>query len=87
MPLGEELENLWNYPFCKARFCTSALTNLPSGDSEIVKYIYAHAYSSSSMCAFGIPVVIINIIVLTGKKLMMTINFILTFPDVAEIAT
>jgi len=50
-------------------------------------YSNVHGYTSLTICAFGIPMNVINIIVLTRKKLVTPINCILTFLAVADMAT
>lgn len=46
-----------------------------------------HGYISLVLCAFGIPMNIINIVVLTRKNMVTPINCILTWLAVADIAT
>ncbi|XP_052820525.1 G-protein coupled receptor dmsr-1-like [Mya arenaria] len=50
-------------------------------------YSTIHGYVSIIICVFGIPMNIINIIVLTRKKLQTPINSVLTWLAVADMAT
>lgn len=52
-----------------------------------VSYSIWHGYISLAICAIGIPLNIINIIILTRKNMKTPINFILTCLAVSDMAT
>lgn len=68
---------------------TTPFTPYRSEMLEYVSIMYSswHGYISLVICAIGIPLNIINIIVLTRKAMQTPINCILTWLAVADIAT
>lgn len=56
-------------------------------DAFSLWYSNWHGYISLTICAIGIPLNVINIIVLTRKKMQTPINCILTWLAVADMAT
>ena len=72
----------------------NSTTPAASGGSEMALldalsswYSSVHGYISLTICAIGIPLNIINVIVLTRRKMHTPINFILTCIAISDMAT
>ncbi|XP_053378741.1 G-protein coupled receptor dmsr-1-like [Mercenaria mercenaria] len=70
----------------------NSTTSSPSSEINLLdafsmRYSQWHGYISLTICALGIPLNIINIIVLTRRKMRTPINFILTCLAISDMAT